>query len=192
MSSSSMLDWQDGQPFSRRFSDVYFSNDSGLEEKRHVFLQGNRLAERFASLSNGECFAIGETGFGTGLNFLCAWQLFDEAAPSNSSLDFFSVEKYPLDQKELTDVLALWPLLWQYADELLARWRRRVHGWNRWSFAGGKIRLTLVIGDVENALTEICGGINAWFLDGFSPARNPDMWTQSIFESVVRISQPAA
>ena len=88
-----MLNWQDGQPFSRRFNDVYFSNDSGLEEKRHVFLQGNRLAERFASLSSGECFAIGETGFGTGLNFLCAWQLFDEAASSNSSLDYFSVEK---------------------------------------------------------------------------------------------------
>ena len=192
MSSSSTLDWQNGQPFSSRFSDVYFSNDSGLEEKRHVFLQGNRLAERFASLSSGECFTIGETGFGTGLNFLCAWQLFDEVAPSNSSLDFFSVEKYPLDGQELADVLALWPTLRQYADELLARWRRRVPGWNRWSFAGGKIRLTLVIGDVTDALTEICGGIDAWFLDGFSPARNPEMWTQSIFESVVRTSQPGA
>jgi tRNA 5-methylaminomethyl-2-thiouridine biosynthesis bifunctional protein len=187
-----MLDWQDGQPFSSRFSDVYFSKDSGLEEKRHVFLQGNRLAERFASLSSGDSFAIGETGFGTGLNFLCAWQLFDKVVPFNSSLDFFSVEKYPLDERELADVLALWPELRQYADELLARWRRRVPGWNRWNFAGGKIRLTLVIGDVADALTEICGGIDAWFLDGFSPARNPEMWTQSVFESVVRISKPGA
>ena len=187
-----MLDWQDGQPFSSRFSDVYFSNDSGLEEKRHVFLQGNRLGERFAFLSSGECFAIGETGFGTGLNFLCAWQLFDKVAPSNSSLDFFSVEKYPLNEKELAEVLALWPVLRQYADEILVRWRRRVPGWNRWSFAGGKIRLTLVIGDVAEALTEICGGINAWFLDGFSPARNPEMWTQQVFESIVRISQSGA
>jgi len=192
LSSSSMLDWLDGQPFSSRFSDVYFSNDSGLEEKRHVFLQGNRLAERFTSLSSGDSFAIGETGFGTGLNFLCAWQLFDKVAPSNSSLDFFSVEKYPLDEKELADVLALWPVLRQYADELLVCWRRRVPGWNRWNFAGGKIRLTLVIGDVADALTEICGGIDAWFLDGFSPARNPEMWTQSVFESVVRFSQPGA
>jgi tRNA 5-methylaminomethyl-2-thiouridine biosynthesis bifunctional protein len=88
--------------------------------------------------------------------------------------------------------LALWPVLRQYAEELLARWRRRVPGWNRWSFAGGKIRLTLVIGDVADALTEICGGIDAWFLDGFSPARNPEMWTQSVFEIVVRISQPGA
>ncbi|CAH1190604.1 tRNA (mnm(5)s(2)U34)-methyltransferase / FAD-dependent cmnm(5)s(2)U34 oxidoreductase [Candidatus Nitrotoga sp. BS] len=187
-----MLNWQDGQPFSIRFSDVYFSNDSGLEEKRHVFLQGNRLPERFTSLSSGESFAIGETGFGTGLNFLCAWQLFDKVAPSNSSLDFFSVEKYPLDEKELTEVLALWPTLRQYAEELLARWRRRVPGWNRWCFAGGKIRLTLVIGDVTDALNEICGGIDAWFLDGFSPARNPEMWTLPVFENIVRISQPGA
>ncbi|RFC33473.1 MAG: tRNA 5-methylaminomethyl-2-thiouridine biosynthesis bifunctional protein [Candidatus Nitrotoga sp. SPKER] len=187
-----MLNWQDGQPFSRRFNDVYFSNDSGPEEKRHVFLQGNRLSERFASLSSGECFAIGETGFGTGLNFLCAWQLFDEVAPSSSSLDFFSVEKYPLDEKELADVLALWPMLQQYADELLDRWHRRVPGWNRWNFAGGKIRLTLVIGDVVETVPEICGGISAWFLDGFSPARNPEMWTQPVFESIVKVSQPGA
>jgi tRNA 5-methylaminomethyl-2-thiouridine biosynthesis bifunctional protein len=187
-----MLDWQNGQPFSSRFSDVYFSNDSGLEEKCHVFLQGNRLAERFASLSGGSSFAIGETGFGTGLNFLCAWQLFDKVAPSCSSLDFFSIEKYPLDKKELTDVLALWPELRQYAVELLARWRRRVPGWNRWSFAGGKIRLTLVIGDVADALPEICGAIDAWFLDGFSPARNSEMWTQTVFGNVVRSSRPGA
>jgi tRNA U34 5-methylaminomethyl-2-thiouridine-forming methyltransferase MnmC len=76
-----MLDWKDGQPFSDRFGDVYFSNDSGLEETHHVFLQGNRLAERFAVLTPGERFCIGETGFGTGLNFLCAWQLFVQDAP---------------------------------------------------------------------------------------------------------------
>jgi tRNA 5-methylaminomethyl-2-thiouridine biosynthesis bifunctional protein len=86
--------------------------------------------------------------------------------------------------------LALWPVLGPYAHELLARWRRRVPGWNRWSFAGGKIRLTLVIGDVVDALTEIRGGIDAWFLDGFSPALNPEMWTQPVFESIVKISQP--
>ncbi|CAH1385222.1 tRNA (mnm(5)s(2)U34)-methyltransferase / FAD-dependent cmnm(5)s(2)U34 oxidoreductase [Candidatus Nitrotoga sp. M5] len=187
-----MLNWQDGQPFSHRFSDVYFSRDSGLEEKRHVFLQGNRLAERFASLSSGDSFVIGEAGFGTGLNFLCAWQLFEKVAPSNTSLDFFSVEKFPLDERELTDVLALWPALRQYADKLLTHWRRRVPGWNRWCFDNGKIRLTLVIGDVKDALTEVCGGIDAWFLDGFAPARNPEMWTQPVFENIVRVSKPGA
>lgn len=189
-----MIDWQNGQPFSRRFGDIYFSRDSGLEEKRHVFLQGNHLSERFASLATGagDAFAIGETGFGTGLSFLCAWQLFHEIAPSRGSLDFFSVEKYPLDERELTDALALWPALQQYADDLIARWPRRVPGWNRWSFADGRVRLTLAIGDVAETLPEIHNGIDAWFLDGFSPARNPEMWTQPVFEHVVRASRPGA
>ncbi len=187
-----MLDWQDGQPFSRRFGDIYFSGDSGLAEKRHVFLQGNRLAERFASLSSTDAFAIGETGFGSGLSFLCAWQLFETVAPSKSSLDFFSVEKYPLDGRELAEVLAFWPALQRYTEDLLERWLRRVPGWNRWSFAGGRVRLTLVINDVTEALPDIRGGIDAWFLDGFSPARNPEMWTQAVFENVVRASRPDA
>ncbi|SEO74674.1 bifunctional tRNA (5-methylaminomethyl-2-thiouridine)(34)-methyltransferase MnmD/FAD-dependent 5-carboxymethylaminomethyl-2-thiouridine(34) oxidoreductase MnmC [Nitrosovibrio sp. Nv6] len=188
-----MLDWQNGQPFSSRFGDVYFSSDSGLAEKRHVFLQGNRLAERFASLRAGDNLAIGETGFGTGLSFLCTWKLFDEVARSSKcSLDFFSVEKYPLNERELSDTLALWPELRGYADNLIARWRRRVPGWNRWSFAEGRVRLTLVISDVTEALPEICGSIDAWFFDGFSPARNPEMWTQQVFQGVLRASRPGA
>jgi tRNA 5-methylaminomethyl-2-thiouridine biosynthesis bifunctional protein len=187
-----MLDWQDGQPFSRRFGDVYFSRDSGLAEKRYTFLQGNRLAERFASLSSGGGFTIGETGFGTGLSFLCAWQLFEEVALATSSLDFFSVEKYPLEEQELTDALAVWPALRHHADELTARWRRRIPGWNRWTFASGRIRLTLVIGDVAEALPEITDSIQAWFLDGFSPALNPEMWTQQVLEHIAKASHPHA
>ncbi|MEO7320880.1 MAG: tRNA (5-methylaminomethyl-2-thiouridine)(34)-methyltransferase MnmD, partial [Nitrosospira sp.] len=192
MNSSPDACWRDGQLFSRRYGDGYFSSDSGLAEKRHVFLQGNRLDERFALLSNGYTFAIGETGFGMGLNFLCAWQLFDEQAAPETSLDFFSVEKHPLDGPELFAALALWPELHLYADKLIARWHRRVPGWNRWNFAGGRIRLTLVIGDVAEALPEIVGGIDAWFLDGFSPARNPEMWAQPVFENIVRASRPGA
>ena len=98
-----MLDWQGGQPFCSRFGDVYFSRDSGLAEKRHVFLEGNQLAKRFASLQDGDGLVVGETGFGTGLAFLCALQLFDEVAPPRTHLDFFSIEKFPLDDKELKD-----------------------------------------------------------------------------------------
>jgi tRNA 5-methylaminomethyl-2-thiouridine biosynthesis bifunctional protein len=187
-----MLDWQGGQPLSQRFGDVYFSRDDGLAEKRYTFLQGNRLAERFASLSSGSGFGIGEIGFGTGLSFLCAWQFFDEIAPATSSLDFFSVEKYPLEEQELTDALALWPALRHYAYELITRWRRRVPGWNRWTLGGGRIRLTLVIGDVAEALPEVRGGIDAWFLDGFSPALNPEMWTQQVLEHIANVSAPGA
>ncbi len=103
------LDWKDGQPYSNRFGDIYFSSDSGIEETHHVFLQGNRLSERFAELGVNESICIGETGFGTGLNFLCTWRLFEQSAPPSASLDFFSVEKFPLSNDELRSTLALWP-----------------------------------------------------------------------------------
>jgi len=188
-----MLDWKEGQPYSDRFGDVYFSTDSGLEEKRHVFLQGNQLQERFAALSAGDSFCIGETGFGTGLNFLCAWQLFERTAPAGASLDFFSVERFPLSDDELRIALALWPELSSLAEVLLVRWRRRVPGWNRWSFAEGRVRLTLACTDVEEALPQLpthC--VDAWFLDGFSPAKNPEMWSENVLVNVARASRAGA
>ena len=187
------LDWQDGLPFSSRFGDVYFSADSGLEETRHVFLRGNRLEERFAGLSWGESFTIGETGFGTGLNFLCAWQLFEQAAQQGASLDFFSIEKFPLDDDELRAALALWPELQPQAEALLKCWRRCVPGWNRWSFADGRVRLTLAIGDVAEVLPQLQNAVvDAWFLDGFSPAKNPEMWGENVLSGIARASRPAA
>lgn len=184
-----MLNWKDGQPFSDRYGDVYFSTDSGLEETRHVFLQGNHLVERFAALSAGESLCIGETGFGTGLNLLCAWQLFEQVAPLGASLDFFSVEKFPLDDGELRAALALWPELKSHAEALLTRWPRRVPGWNRWSFAGGRVRLSLAMCDVGDALSQLPAGcVDAWFLDGFSPSKNPEMWNEPVLENIARVS----
>ncbi len=187
------LDWVNGQPFSSRFCDVYFSTDSGLEETRHVFLQGNRLAERFGTLSVGGSFCIGETGFGTGLNFLCAWQLFEQKAPAGTSLDYFSVEKFPLSDDELNAALALWPELKLQAERLQSSWRRRVPGWNRWHFAGGRIRLTLAICDVEEALPQLPpASVDAWFLDGFSPAKNPEMWREAVLAKMAPASRAGA
>ena len=185
------LAWQDGLPFSLRFGDVYFSADSGLDETCHVFLEGNRLAQRFAALAAGESFTVGETGFGTGLNFLCAWRLFERTTPQGASLDFFSIEKFPLDDEELRAALALWPELKPFADVLLARWRRRVPGWNRWSF--GRVRLTLAIGNVAEALPQLQDDVvDAWFLDGFSPAKNPEMWGEEVLADIARASRPGA
>ena len=187
------LDWQDGLPFSSRFGDVYFSADSGLEETRHVFLQGNRLAERFAALSSGESLAIGETGFGTALNFLCAWQLFTRVAQPGVTLDFFSFEKYPLDDNELNQALALWPELQPQTKALLKKWHRRVPGWNRWSFEEGRVRLTLALGDVTEVMPELPNGvIDAWFLDGFAPAKNPEMWSNEVLSGIARTSRHGA
>lgn len=185
------LDWQDGLPFSARFGDVYFSADSGLDETNHVFLQGNGLAERFAALSAGGSFAIGETGFGTGLNFLCAWRMFEQSTPEGASLDFFSVEKFPLADDELHAALALWPELKPLADRLLDCWRRRVPGWNRWSF--GRVRLTLALDDIVETLPQLQdGAIDAWFLDGFSPAKNPEMWSEAVLAQLARASRAGA
>jgi tRNA 5-methylaminomethyl-2-thiouridine biosynthesis bifunctional protein len=114
------------------------------------FLQDNRLKERFASLSAGESFTIGETRFGSGLNFLSAWQLFEQTAPAGTSLDFFSIEKFPLIETELRAGLALLPEFQHVAALLLKRWPRLVPGWNRWSFLNGRVRLTLVIGEAAN------------------------------------------
>ena len=187
------FDWKDGQPYSSEFDDVYFSADSGLEESRHVFLQGNRLAERFTALNSGECFCVGETGFGTGLNFLCVWQLFEQTAAAGASLDFFSVEKFPLNEDDLRAALALWPGLGGWAEVLLARWRRRVPGWNRWNFANGRVRLTLAMEDVAEALPQLPEAtVDAWFLDGFAPSKNPEMWAEPILESIARAARPGA
>jgi tRNA 5-methylaminomethyl-2-thiouridine biosynthesis bifunctional protein len=185
------LDWRDGLPFSRHFGDVYFSADSGLEETRHVFLRGNRLPERFAALSPDDCFTLGETGFGTGLNFLCARELFEQLAPAGTTLDFLSVEKFPLTDDDLRAALALWPALHTSAEQLLQVWRRRVPGWNRWSF--GRVRLTLLLSDISDALPEVQDGIvDAWFLDGFSPAKNPEMWRPEVLSDLARISRKGA
>ena len=187
------LAWQNGLPFSSQFGDVYFSDDSGLEETRHVFLQGNRLVDRFAALSAGERLTIGETGFGTGLNFLCTCQLFLQYAPIGANLDFFSVEKFPLEEEELHAALKLWPELAIYVDVLLKCWHRRVPGWNRWSFFDGRVQLTLVIGDVSEVLPHLPDSVvDAWFLDGFSPAKNPEMWSDEVLVGVARTSRVAA
>jgi len=185
------LAWKDGQPYSQRYGDVYFSNSSGLQETHHVFLQGNRLAERFAALLPGEYFCIGETGFGTGLNFLATMRMFEKIAPADASLDYFSIEKFPLSDEDLHAALALWPDL--RADQLLSRWRRRVPGWNRWGLSAGRVRLTVAIEDVADALPQLPNGsVNAWFLDGFSPAKNPEMWAEPVLKNLARASCPEA
>lgn len=118
---AAQLDWDaHGQPLSRVYDDVYFSQDNGLEETRYVFLANNDLPARFAALSEGERLVIGETGFGTGLNFLCAWQLFEQRAAAGARLHFVSVEKYPLSRQDLQRALGLWPELAPFAAALLA------------------------------------------------------------------------
>ncbi|MBV4523812.1 bifunctional tRNA (5-methylaminomethyl-2-thiouridine)(34)-methyltransferase MnmD/FAD-dependent 5-carboxymethylaminomethyl-2-thiouridine(34) oxidoreductase MnmC [Pseudomonas sp. SWRI74] len=187
------LDWDDqGRPYSRVFDDVYFSDKSGLDETRYVFIEQNRLAERFAALPQHGRLVIGETGFGTGLNFLCAWQVFEQHAPANARLHFVSVEKYPLSPPDLQRALALWPELKVFADQLLAQYVAIHQGFQRLTLANGRVTLTLMIGDALEQLPQLDAQIDAWFLDGFAPAKNPDMWTAELFVELARLTAPGS
>jgi tRNA 5-methylaminomethyl-2-thiouridine biosynthesis bifunctional protein len=180
--------WQDGQPYSPRYGDIYFSRDSGIAETRHVFLEQNRLPQRWAGLCDGDVFVIGETGFGTGLNFLCAWQLWERVAPASARLHFISCERHPIPPGALQCVLALWPELAEFAAHLIGCYHDLSPGWHRMSFAQGRVVLTLLIGDANETLPRLHARVDAWFLDGFAPARNPDLWNTRIFEVMARRS----
>lgn len=190
---NAQLDWDEhGQPLSRSYGDVYFSRANGLEETRHVFLAHNRIIERCQALPAGGRLVIGETGFGTGLNFLCAWQAFAEHAPSDARLHFVSVEKFPLALADLQRALALWPELAPYAEQLLAQYRAIHPGFQRLLLDGGRVVLTLMIGDVLECLPQLDAKVDAWFLDGFAPSKNPEMWTDALFTELGRLSAPGA
>lgn len=187
------LDWDDqGRPHSRVFDDVYFSDQSGMDETRYVFLQQNRLQERFAALPAGGRLVIGETGFGTGLNFLCTWQLFEQHAVAGARLHFVSVEKYPLSHADLQRALALWPELAPFAEQLLAHYIAIHQGFQRLVLDNGRVTLTLLIGDALEQLPQLDAQIDAWFLDGFAPAKNPEMWSAELFAELARLAAPGS
>ncbi|WP_279451007.1 bifunctional tRNA (5-methylaminomethyl-2-thiouridine)(34)-methyltransferase MnmD/FAD-dependent 5-carboxymethylaminomethyl-2-thiouridine(34) oxidoreductase MnmC [Aeromonas dhakensis] len=193
------LDWNEaGTPVSSEFGDVYFSNDNGLSETRYVFLQQNRLPARF-SHHDSDIFVIGETGFGTGLNFLATMAAFLEQAPqtgNGSRLHFISFEKYPLTQADLRKALAAWPELSSLSQDLIEQWPIPVSGCHRLIFADGRIRLDLWLGDIKDMMPQLphpaTGLVDAWYLDGFSPAKNPEMWTQDLFDGLARLARPQA
>lgn len=189
--SSPPLEWHDGQPVSVQYGDVYFARGSGMDETRYVFLQQNRLRERWQDYL-GRVFTIGETGFGTGLNFLCAWQLWRETAPPHARLHFVSTEKYPLAHADLARALALWPELNDFSAQLLAQYRRLAPGWQRLEFDHGHVSLTLLLGDARDTLPQLHANVDAWFLDGFAPAKNPEMWQSELLQQIGRLSAPGA
>ncbi len=172
-------------PRSAQFDDVYFSAHDGAEETKHVFLDGNNLPARWQGRDR---FTIAETGFGTGLNFLLAWELFDKTASPHAFLDFISVEKYPLEARVIRDGLSPWAQrLSPYLDKMIAQYPMRVPGFHRIVF-DNRVALTLIFDDVHKALPEITADVDAWFLDGFSPAKNPDMWSEDVFSNMARLS----
>jgi len=171
---------------SQQFDDVYFSADDGMMETAHVFLQGNRLPDAWKGRKN---ISIGETGFGTGLNLLCAWKLFEETSSYDQRLDFISVEKYPLAVHEICKALEPWSdVLGTYMDRYLGTYPLRIAGIHKIHLTN-RVSLTLWIGDIADVMPGWDGfQIDAWFLDGFTPAKNPQMWTDEVFAHMARLS----
>lgn len=184
------LIWDEqGQPISTAFDDVYFSRASGLDEAEYVFLKHNQLPERFKQLNDHDRFVVGETGFGSGLNFLCCWRTFEQIAPVNTILHFISVEKHPLTKNDLVKALSLWDELADWRDALLKQYVAVHEGYQRFVFANSRVILTLLVGDVHEQLPLLNAHVDAWFLDGFSPAKNPQMWTDDLFQQLARLSK---
>lgn len=168
------LDWRNGVPIAAAFDDPYYSLENGLEETAHVFLAGNDLPARF-----GGDFQVAELGFGTGLNFLVTWAAWRDAGrPGN--LRFTSFEAFPLDASDMADALAHFPALQDLCEKFLATWHP----------AAGETRiedgltLHVIIGDARQTVPTWQGRADAWYLDGFSPAKNPQLWEPALLAAV--------
>ncbi len=198
---TAVITWVDGLPYANAYEDIYFSVDNGLQEAMHVFIEGNRLVERWQALSSPR-FVIGETGFGTGLNFLLAWSVWDRVAPPDARLHFISCEKHPLSLSDLQQCLALWPTLADYAAALLDAYPVLTPGYHRLIFAEGRVTLDLMLGDALGCYQDrlLCGDlkleqelrrdyVDAWFLDGFSPNKNPEMWSDALYATLFQLSK---
>jgi tRNA 5-methylaminomethyl-2-thiouridine biosynthesis bifunctional protein len=181
-----------GRLVAPRYNDLYFSIAGGLAETEHVFLRGNGLAERFATMPAGSRFTLGETGFGTGLNCLAACRLFDRHAPADATLRFVSVENHPLPPETIRRALSPWPALSSWLDRLLAVYQPPPPGVHQWVLDHGRVELVLLVGEADQVLADWQEPVDAWFLDGFAPARNPAMWSPSVFKHAARLSAPGA
>lgn len=174
------IEWRSGGvPVSRRFADPYYSYENGLAEARHVFLGGNALPDRFRP-----GFQIAELGFGTGLNMLAALLAWRDSGQSGQ-MRYVGFEAYPLDAVEIATALAVFPDLASVARPLLSAWER-----GRKHIETSEIVADIIIGDARDTLPKWHGAADAWFLDGFAPARNPELWEPELLAEVGRHTHP--
>ncbi len=178
-----------GTAYSPDFDDVYHSAHGGLAQARHVFLDGNGLPGRWKGRSS---FAIVETGFGIGLNFLATWDAWRADAGRPRRLHFVSVESRPFARAELAAALAPFAELEPLARALLAVWPPALAGFHRLHFDAGRVILTLLLGDARELLPQLVARADALYLDGFAPARNPELWTPGLVRELARLARPGA
>lgn len=179
---SERITWREGAiPISTLFDDPYFSLAGGLAETRHVYLSGNDLPARFR-----DGFHIGELGFGTGLNLvatLIAWA----TSGSTGRLAFTSFEAFPMPAPDMARALAAFPQAQAAAAPLVAAWATGAR-----QFSLGPVDVTVITGDARATLPGWPGRADAWFLDGFAPAKNPELWSADLLAEVARHSRPGA
>lgn len=179
----------DGTPYSPIYDDVYHSAAGAHAQAKHVFLAGNGLPGRWAGR---EKFVIVETGFGLGLNFLATWLTWRDDPQRCRTLHFISLEKHPLAAADLARVHVAWPELATLADELGRSWPALEEGVHELEFDGGRVRLTLHFGDAVTLLPKLTAAADAFYLDGFSPAKNPELWSPGLCGSLARLAVSGA
>lgn len=184
-----LIDWAEGGPVARVAGDVYFSKEDGLAETRSVFLDAAGFPRRFRA---DGATVVAELGFGTGLNFLALWDLFRRTAPEAARLHFVSVEGFPLHLADARRALSAFPELEALSAPLLAAWPSPLKGPHRRIFDQGRVTLTVFHDLADAALPQMDFAADAWFLDGFAPAKNPDMWSQDLFDQIGRLARPGA
>ncbi|HSH88058.1 MAG TPA: bifunctional tRNA (5-methylaminomethyl-2-thiouridine)(34)-methyltransferase MnmD/FAD-dependent 5-carboxymethylaminomethyl-2-thiouridine(34) oxidoreductase MnmC [Methylophilus sp.] len=196
MTTHAALEWRDGLPYSTEFDDTYFSvspdnPQHGLAETRHVFLQHNQLQQRWQNLpiDKPSHFVIVETGFGSGLNFLASLKLWREVAPQSAHLHFVSIEIAPFSLHDLQQAHAHFPELAEASLALCKQYRFLQPGINQLELSDFSTSLTLHIADAASVLPGLDLKADAWFLDGFAPSKNPDMWQAPLFQCMSRCAK---
>lgn len=178
-----------GTPISEIYGDIYHSAAGGHDQARHVFLAGNGLPEQWRGR---ERFVILETGFGLGLNFLATWRAWRDDPQRSRELHFVSFEKHPFSTDDLARAHAACPEFVPCAEELRQLWPPLQRGEHRLELAGGRLILRLVFGDALEELPSLDAAVDAFYLDGFSPAKNPELWSPELCCLLARLAVPGA
>jgi tRNA 5-methylaminomethyl-2-thiouridine biosynthesis bifunctional protein len=171
------------------YHDLYASADGAFAQAEHVFLTGNDLPLRWHA---ARTFVIVETGFGAAVNFLSTWEAWRRSAPAAARLHYVSVEKHPFLREDLARILSRWPHCAGLASELLEQYPPPLCGFHRLTLDAGRVILTLLLGDVVDVLPQLEARAHAFFLDGFAPSKNPQMWSDRVFGEIARLAAPDA
>lgn len=179
-----------GTPFSERYGDIYHARQGAIQQANHIFLSGNGLPERWRGRA---AFTVCETGFGLGRNFLALWQAWRLDPRRSGRLHVLSFEAHPFSAADMLEAALDLPAdLRALAEQLAHEWPVLLPGVHRLEFDSGRVTLTLFFGHIDRMAHEAQAAVDAFFLDGFAPQKNPEMWSRALFGQLVRLGRPGA